>query len=166
MFSLFPNGNVENTELTSQETKITPDEVVPLPELLRPQSLEDVIGQSHLLGIGKPLRLAFQSGKPHSMIFWGPPGVGKTTLARLTAKYFKCEFIALSAVLAGVKDIRAAIEQAQKNKENNLVPILQQVLVGQLSQPISWGLQSHLNIVNTLFIRFLNKNESISIDSI
>ena len=87
----------------------------PLAELLRPQRLDDVIGQSHLLGEGKPLRLAFQSGKPHSMIFWGPPGVGKTTLARLTATAFDCEFIALSAVFSGVKDIRAAMEQAQHN---------------------------------------------------
>lgn len=85
----------------------------PLAEALRPQRLEDVIGQSDLLGEGKPLKLAFQSGKPHSMILWGPPGVGKTTLARLTAHAFDCEFIALSAVFSGVKDIRAAMEQAQ-----------------------------------------------------
>lgn len=86
---------------------------VPLAEALRPRSLDEVIGQSHLLGEGKPLALAFRSGKPHSMIFWGPPGVGKTTLARLTASAFDCEFIALSAVFSGVKDIRAAMEQAQ-----------------------------------------------------
>ena len=86
----------------------------PLAEVLRPQSLTEVVGQSHLLGDGKPLRLAFHSGKPHSMIFWGPPGVGKTTLARLTAHAFKCEFIALSAVLSGVKDIREAVEQARQ----------------------------------------------------
>ena len=89
--------------------------VAPLAEALRPKTLDEVIGQSHLLGEGKPLRLAFQSGKPHSMIFWGPPGVGKTTLARLTATAFKYEFIALSAVFSGVKDIRAAMEQAQQN---------------------------------------------------
>ncbi|MBB2778616.1 UNVERIFIED_ORG: putative ATPase [Comamonas terrigena] len=89
--------------------------VAPLAEALRPKTLEEVIGQTHLLGEGKPLRLAFLSGKPHSMIFWGPPGVGKTTLARLTATAFKCEFIALSAVFSGVKDIRAAMEQAQHN---------------------------------------------------
>ncbi len=86
----------------------------PLAERLRPHTLDEVIGQSHLLGEGKPLRLAFQSGKPHSMIFWGPPGVGKTTLARLTATAFDCAFIALSAVFSGVKDIRAAMEQAQQ----------------------------------------------------
>lgn len=89
--------------------------VAPLAEALRPRTLEEVIGQSHLLGEGKPLRLAFQSGKPHSMIFWGPPGVGKTTLARLTATAFDCAFIALSAVFSGVKDIRGAMEQAEQN---------------------------------------------------
>ena len=87
----------------------------PLAEALRPKVLDDVIGQSHLLGDGKPLKLAFQSGKAHSMILWGPPGVGKTTLARLTANAFDSEFIALSAVFSGVKDIRAAMEQAQQN---------------------------------------------------
>jgi putative ATPase len=85
----------------------------PLAEALRPATIADVIGQSHLLGEGKPLQLVFKSGKPHSMILWGPPGVGKTTLARLTANAFGCEFIALSAVLSGVKDIRASIEQAE-----------------------------------------------------
>lgn len=89
--------------------------VAPLAEALRPRVLDEVIGQSHLLGAGKPLKLAFHSGKPHSMILWGPPGVGKTTLARLTANAFACEFIALSAVFSGVKDIRAAMEQAEQN---------------------------------------------------
>ncbi|MYN27451.1 replication-associated recombination protein A [Duganella levis] len=87
----------------------------PLAEALRPKTLDEVIGQRHLLGPGKPLRLAFDSGQPHSMILWGPPGTGKTTLARLTAKAYDCEFIALSAVFSGVKDIRAAMEQAQHN---------------------------------------------------
>ncbi|MDQ3185594.1 MAG: replication-associated recombination protein A [Pseudomonadota bacterium] len=85
----------------------------PLAERLRPKELKDVVGQSHLLGGGRPLRLAFESGKPHSMILWGPPGTGKTTLARLMAQAFDAEFIALSAVLSGVKDIREAIERAQ-----------------------------------------------------
>jgi putative ATPase len=88
----------------------------PLAELLRPARLDDVIGQSHLLGPGRPLRLAFESGALHSMILWGPPGVGKTTLARLTAHAFGCEFIALSAVFCGVKDIRAAMEQAELHR--------------------------------------------------
>ncbi len=91
------------------------DPTPPLAEAMRPKVLDEVIGQSDLLGEGKPLKLAFLSGKPHSMILWGPPGVGKTTLARLTANAFDCEFIALSAVFSGVKDIRAAMEQAQQN---------------------------------------------------
>jgi putative ATPase len=78
----------------------------PLAELLRPATLDEVVGQSHLIGAGRPLRLAFESGVPHSMILWGPPGVGKTTLARLMADAFDAEFVALSAVFSGVKDIR------------------------------------------------------------
>lgn len=87
--------------------------VAPLAERLRPRTLAEVVGQSHLLGPGKPLRLAFESGKMHSMILWGPPGVGKTTLARLMAQAFNSEFIAISAVLAGVKDIREAVQRAE-----------------------------------------------------
>lgn len=86
----------------------------PLAERLRPKHIDEVIGQSHLLGEGRPLRLAFQSGKLHSMILWGPPGVGKTTLARLMASAFDAEFMPLSAVLSGVKDIREAIAEAQR----------------------------------------------------
>ena len=86
--------------------------IAPLAEALRPKTIEEVIGQAHLLGPGKPLRLAFESGQPHSMILWGPPGVGKTTIARLSAQAFRHSFIAISAVLAGVKEIREAIEQA------------------------------------------------------
>ncbi len=91
----------------------------PLAERLRPQHIDEVIGQSHLLGEGKPLRLAFQSGKLHSMILWGPPGVGKTTLARLMASAFDSEFVPLSAVLSGVKDIREAIAQAELTLQQN-----------------------------------------------
>jgi putative ATPase len=85
----------------------------PLAERLRPKTLAEVIGQQHLLGPGKPLRAAFESGRLHSMILWGPPGVGKTTLARLVAQGFDAQFIAISAVLGGVKDIRDAVERAQ-----------------------------------------------------
>ncbi len=84
----------------------------PLAERLRPRSLDEVIGQQHLLGPGKPLRVAFESGRLHSMILWGPPGTGKTTLARLMADAFDAQFIAMSAVLGGVKDIREAVERA------------------------------------------------------
>ncbi len=85
----------------------------PLAERLRPRTIDEVIGQRHLLGPGKPLAVAFHSGKLHSMILWGPPGVGKTTLARLMAEAFNAEFIAISAVLAGVKDIREAVARAE-----------------------------------------------------
>ncbi|MDR0247752.1 MAG: replication-associated recombination protein A [Burkholderiales bacterium] len=90
-----------------------PEASQPLAERLRPKTLDEVIGQRHLLGQGKPLATAFHLGKPHSMILWGPPGVGKTTLARLMAEAFRAEFIALSAVLSGVKDIREAVVQAE-----------------------------------------------------
>ncbi len=85
----------------------------PLAERLRPRNIDEVIGQSHLLGPDKPLRVAFEARRPHSMIFWGPPGVGKTTLARLMADGFDAHFIAISAVLGGVKDIRDAVVKAQ-----------------------------------------------------
>src|SRR5690242_13901827 len=90
---------------------------VPLAERLRPKSVEEMVGQRHLLGEGKPLWVALRAGKPHSMILWGPPGVGKTTLARLMAKAFNSEFIAISAVLAGVKEIRDAVERARLHRE-------------------------------------------------
>ncbi|HZQ63421.1 MAG TPA: AAA family ATPase, partial [Casimicrobiaceae bacterium] len=91
----------------------TANTAVPLAERLRPRTVDEVIGQRHLLDPGKPLAVAFASGRPHSMILWGPPGVGKTTLARLMADAFNAEFIALSAVLSGVKDIRDAVARAQ-----------------------------------------------------
>jgi len=85
----------------------------PLADRLRPQTLDEYVGQAHLLGVGAPLRRALESGRPHSMILWGPPGTGKTTLARLVANGADAEFVALSAVLAGIKDIRAVVEQAR-----------------------------------------------------
>jgi len=92
----------------------------PLAERLRPATLDEVIGQQHLLGPGLALRLAFESGVPHSCILWGPPGVGKTTIARLMAHSFDAQFISISAVLGGVKDIREAVEQAQAARQGLL----------------------------------------------
>jgi len=94
-----------------------PGPLTPLAERLRPRSIDDVIGQRHLLAPGKPLAVAFAAGKPHSMILWGPPGVGKTTLARLMADAFNADFVAISAVLAGVKDIRDAVARAELARE-------------------------------------------------
>ncbi|PIT37475.1 recombination factor protein RarA [Snodgrassella alvi] len=87
--------------------------LAPLAEQLRPQNLDEVIGQQHLIGEGKPLRVAVETGHLHSMLLWGPPGVGKTTLARILAQSFNAQFIPLSAVFSGVKEIRAAVEMAQ-----------------------------------------------------
>lgn len=96
----------------------------PLAEILRPATLDEVVGQQHLLGPGKPLRLAFAARKLHSLILWGPPGVGKTTLARLMADAFDAEFIALSAVFSGVKEIREAVARAETTRALNGRPTI------------------------------------------
>lgn len=103
---------------------LPPGAEAPLAERLRPRHLDEVIGQPHLLGPGKPLRLAFESGRVHSMILWGPPGVGKTTLARLVASAVDAQFLVLSAVLSGVKEIRESVvlaEQARRAGRRTIV---------------------------------------------
>lgn len=100
------------------------DDSIPLAEKLRPTHWKELLGQTHLLDTGKPLRLAFEAKAIHSMIFWGPPGVGKTSLARVSAEAFDCEWIALSAVLAGVKDIRAAVEKAKEGAKHQRQTVL------------------------------------------
>lgn len=89
----------------------------PLADRMRPRTLEQFIGQSHIVSEGKPLRRAIQEDRLHSMIFWGPPGTGKTTLARLIAQHSGAQFLSLSAVLSGVKEIRASVEQAKLYKQ-------------------------------------------------
>jgi len=103
----------------------------PLAERLRPRSLGEVIGQQQILGEGMALRLAFESGQPHSCILWGPPGVGKTTIARLMASAFDAQFITISAVLGGVKDIREAVERAQSARDS-LEPLRTLVFVDEV----------------------------------
>lgn len=87
--------------------------IAPLAERLRPQSIDDVVGQQHLIGTGKPLRIAIESKQLHSMLLWGPPGIGKTSLAHILANSFQAQFLPISAVFSGVKDIRVAIEKAK-----------------------------------------------------
>jgi putative ATPase len=108
-----PAMSLFDDEPASENNAEAPAADAPLAERLRPRTLDDVIGQRHLLAPGKPLRAAFDAGRLHSMILWGPPGVGKTTLARLVAQAFEAEFIQISAVLGGVKDIRDAVERAK-----------------------------------------------------
>jgi putative ATPase len=100
------------------------DPLRPLADRMRPRSLDEFVGQQHVLGPGKPLRHAIESGQLHSLILWGPPGTGKTTLARLIAQKADAQFIALSAVMAGVKDIRAAVEAARRARETSGKPTL------------------------------------------
>ena len=138
----------------------------PLAERLRPKTLDEVVGQRHLLGPGKPLRVAFDEGRPHSMILWGPPGVGKTTLARLMAQAFHLPFIAISAVLSGVKEIREAVEAAQLHMDQTGEPTLVFVdEVHRFSKSQQDAFLPHVESGLFVFIGATTENPSFEVNS-
>ena len=137
----------------------------PLAERLRPRTLDAVIGQQQLLGPGKPLRTAFESGRLHSMILWGPPGVGKTTLARLVADAFDAQFIAISAVLGGVKDIREAVERAQVARASGRATIVFVDEVHRFNKAQQDAFRPHVESGLFTFIGATTENPSFEVNS-
>ncbi|EHR70564.1 AAA ATPase [Burkholderiales bacterium JOSHI_001] len=142
-----------------------PDDQAPLAERLRPRTLDEVIGQRQLLGPGKPLRVAFESGRLHSMILWGPPGVGKTTLARLVAGAVDAQFIVLSAVLAGVKDIREAVEQARTARQAGRATIVFVDEVHRFNKAQQDAFLPHVESGLFTFIGATTENPSFEVNS-
>ena len=137
----------------------------PLAERLRPTTIDEVIGQPQLLGPGKPLRAAFESGRLHSMILWGPPGVGKTTLARLVAQGFDAQFIAISAVLGGVKDIRDAVERAQVARGHNRRTVVFVDEVHRFNKAQQDAFLPHVESGLFVFIGATTENPSFEVNS-
>lgn len=141
------------------------DARAPLAERLRPRQLDDVIGQRQLLGAGKPLRVAFESGRLHSMILWGPPGVGKTTLARLMADAFEARFITISAVLGGVKDIREAVEQAKLARQEGRASVVFVDEVHRFNKSQQDAFLPHVESGLFIFIGATTENPSFEVNS-
>ena len=137
----------------------------PLAERLRPRTPDEVIGQAHLLGPGKPLRVAFETGRLHSMILWGPPGVGKTTLARLMAGGTRARFIVLSAVLAGVKDIREAVDQARAARSTGLGTVVFVDEVHRFNKAQQDAFLPHVESGLFTFIGATTENPSFEVNS-
>jgi putative ATPase len=137
----------------------------PLAERLRPLRLADVVGQQHLLAPGKPIHSAMASGRPHSLILWGPPGVGKTTLAKLMASEFNYHFIALSAVLAGVKDIRAALDEATHMRAQGRPTLLFVDEIHRFNKTQQDGLLSAVEEGLVVFIGATTENPSFEVNS-
>ena len=142
-----------------------PAGAAPLAERLRPRALDEVIGQPHLLGPGRPLRVALESGRVHSMILWGPPGVGKTTLARLLARAVDAQFIVLSAVLAGVKDIREAVEQAQIARQQGRATVVFVDEVHRFNKAQQDAFLPHVESGLFTFIGATTENPSFEVNS-
>jgi putative ATPase len=137
----------------------------PLAERLRPRTLDEVIGQRKLLGPGRPLRVAFESGRVHSMILWGPPGVGKTTLARLVAGAVDAQFIVLSAVLSGVKDIREAVDQARVARQAGRATIVFVDEVHRFNKAQQDAFLPHVESGLFTFIGATTENPSFEVNS-